>query len=137
MRSTRLLPLLFALIPAACGDDIIFPDQVEVPDPALNGVFPSKGFTDRALRVEISGDGTEFSGTPTVSFGADITVVSVELSSPSTLFANITIAGAAAVGKRDVTVTNGAEALTLTAAFDVQNPLEVITLGPSLQWGRN
>lgn len=137
MRSTRLLPLLFALIPAACGDDIIFPAQVEVPDPALNGVFPARAFTDRALRVEISGDGTEFTGTPTVSFGADITVVSVELSSPSTLFANITIAGAAAVGKRDVTVTNGAAELKLTAAFEVQNPLEVITLGPSLQWGRN
>ena len=137
MRSTRLLPLLFALIPAACGDDIKFPDQVEVPDPALNGVFPAKGFTDRTLRVEISGDGTEFTGTPTVSFGADITVVSVELSSPSTLFANISIAGAAAIGKRDVVVTNGADPLTLTAAFDVQNPLEVVLDGPVLQGGLN
>ncbi len=137
MRSTRLLPLLFALIPAACGDDIIFPDQVEVPDPALNGVFPARAFTDRTLRVEISGDGTEFTGTPTVSFGADITVASVELSSPSTLFANISIAGAAAVGKRDVVVTNGGDALTLTAAFDVQNPLEILSTGPNLQGGLN
>lgn len=138
MRSTRLLPILFALVPAlGCGDDIKFPDPTELPDPALNGVFPAKAFTDRTLRVQISGDATEFTGTPTVSFGADITVVSVELSSPSTLFANISIAGAAAVGKRDVTVTNGAEALTLTAAFDVQNPLEIITDGPVLQGGLN
>lgn len=137
MRSTRLLPLLFALIPAACGDDIKFPDQVELPDPALNGVFPARAFTDRTLRVEISGDGTEFTGTPTVSFGADITVASVELSSPSTLFANISIAGAAAVGKRDVVVTNGGDPLTLTAAFDVQNPLEIVAAGPSLQGGLN
>lgn len=139
MRASRLLPILFALVPATgCGDDIIFPDQTEVPDPALNGVFPAKGFTDRTLRVQISGDGTEFTGTPTVSFGADITVATVELSSPSTLFANITIAGAAAVGKRDVKVTNGdAGELTLAAAFDVQNPLEILTAGANLQGGLN
>jgi hypothetical protein len=137
MRSIRLLPLLFALVPAiGCGDDIKFPDQTELPDPVLNGVFPAKGFTDRTLRVEISGDGTEFTDAATVEFGPDITVTSVELASPGTLFANITI-GAAQVGKRDVTVTNGDAELKLTAAFEVLTPLEIITDGPALQWGRN
>ena len=107
MRATSFLALVIALAPIAfgCGDDIKFPDQS---DPALNGVFPAKGFTDRTIRVEISGDGTEFTGTPTVSFGDAIAVTGVELSSPSTLFATITIASAASLGKRDVVVTNGA-----------------------------
>lgn len=138
MRLTRLLPLLIAVVPAAgCGDDIKFPDPTELPDPALNGVFPAQGFTDRTLRVEISGDGTDFTGTPTVDFGEGITVGPVELSSPSTLFATITITGNAILGKHDVKVKNGDTELLLTAAFDVQTPLEIITLGPSLQWGRN
>lgn len=138
MRSTRLLPLLFTLVPAfGCGDDIKLPDPTEIPDPALNGVFPAKGFTDRTLRVEISGDGTEFTGTPTVDFGTGITVGTVELSSPSTLFATITIAGNATLGKHDVKVTNGDAELTLTAAFEVQNPLEIVLDGPVLQGGLN
>ncbi len=136
MRASRLLILVLALAPTAfgCGDDIKFPEP-DLPDPALNGVFPAKGFTDRTLRVEISGDATEFTGTPTISFGPGISVAGVELSSPSTLFATITIAGDAVVGKRDVVVTSGGADLTLTAAFDVQNPLEVVLDGPALQGG--
>ena len=139
MRSTKLVSLLLAtaLLPTAfgCGDDIIFPDPTELPDPALNGVFPAKGFTDRTLRVEISGDGTAFDTTSTVSFGDGITVGTVEVSSTGTLFANITITGDAALGKRDVTVTNGDATLTLTSAFEVQAPLEVALDGPLLQGG--
>lgn len=134
MRATRLLALVLALAPTAfgCGDDIKFPDP-DLPDPALNGVFPAKGFTDRTLRVEISGDGTEFAAAPMVSFGPGITVGEVELSSPSTLFATVTIAGDAALGKRDVVV--GDTELRLTAAFEVLNPIEVLTTGNNLQGG--
>ncbi len=136
MRSTGLLALALALIPTAlgCGDDIKFPDP-GVPDPALNGVFPAKGFTSRTIRVQISGDGTEFVSGATVAFGAGITVGAVELSSPSDLFTNITIAADAVKGPRDVVVTNGGASLTLTQAFTVADPIEIIPEGPLLQGG--
>src|SRR5262245_49412847 len=96
---TRLLAL--ALVPAfGCGDDLKFPDQTVLPDPQLNGVFPASGFTDRKIRVEISGDASEFSSGAQVSFsGAGITVSNTAISSPSDMFLDVTIAGDAAIGK--------------------------------------
>jgi len=126
MRATRLLALaLLALAPAAgCGDDITFPDPTVVPDPQINAIIPGEGFSGRPLRVQVSGDGTEFTAAATVAFsGAGITVNNIELASPSSLFVDITIAGDAALGLRDVTVTDGAASLALTQAFDVQNAL--------------
>jgi len=137
MRFTGLCALMLALAPATigCGDDIKFPDPPEVPDPALNGVFPPNGFLGRTIRVEVSGDATELTDAATVSFGAGITVDEVSLSSPSAMFATITIAANAQLGKRDVTVTDDANTFTLTAAFDVQDPLEILTAGDVEQGG--
>lgn len=136
MRSIRLLAFALAAIPAVgCGDDLTF-EQPDLPDPALNGVFPASGFTDRKIRVEVSGDATEFTSGATISFsGTGVTAANTALSSPSDLFIDVTIAGDAAVGKRDVIVTDGANTLTLAQAFEVKNPLEVLVAGELEQAG--
>lgn len=103
-------------------------------DPTASGVFPAEGFTGRSLRVEISGDATEWSGTPGVNFGDGVTVSNVTVASPTTIFADITIAADAAPGLHDVTVTNDGT-FTLKQAFELQSPIEVSFQGDVAQGG--
>ncbi|MDB4959202.1 MAG: hypothetical protein JWO36_6771 [Myxococcales bacterium] len=135
MRKLHFLGLLIALSSVvACAKDPIPPIP---PVETANGVFPSEGFTGRKLRVEVSGDNTNWSqnegGGPTVAFGDGITVDSVDVASPTLLFANITIAGTAAVSARDVTVTFGMSVLTLKAAFNTLSPVDFIANGALAQ----
>jgi hypothetical protein len=135
MRITGLFALVLGVATLGCGDDIKFPDPPELPDPALNGVNPPSGFKSRTIEVQVSGDATEFTSEATVTFGAGITVDSVTVASPSLLIATITIAGDAALGARDVIVTDGANTTSLLQAFEVRNPIDVFVAGPAQQGG--
>lgn len=100
-----------------------------------NGVFPSEGFAGRTLRVEISGDATNFSSSTTISMGSGITVGTVSVASPTDLFADITIAPTAALGMTDVTITDGKSTLTLSQAFEIVSPVEFVVQGNAGQGG--
>jgi hypothetical protein len=131
MRKLNLLFLVVGLASiAACGSD---PTPPYVPVETANGVFPAQAFTGRKVRVEISGDNTNWSasegGSPTLNFGDGITVDTVEVASPTALFANLTIAGTASISTRDVTVTFGATTLTLKGAFHTVSPIEISVNG--------
>jgi hypothetical protein len=102
-------------------------------DPSASGVFPSAGFLGRSMRVEISGDATEWGASSKVSFGEGVTVDSITVASPTALFADITIADTAPVGLRDIVVTGGDNA-TLKQAFEIESPI-TITLRGSLAQG--
>ena len=115
------------LLVAACGTDGT--------TPTASGVFPAEGFTGRSLRVEISGDATTWKDGATVDFGAGVTVNKVDVASPTDLFADITIDPAAAVGKNDVTVTNGSKKYTLTGAFELVSPTPITWSGDVAQGG--
>ncbi len=117
MRALSLFALIVVLPLTACGSDS--------PEPSVSGVFPSSAFTGRKVRVEVSGDVTGWSTAATVNFGEGVTVDSVAVASPSALFADITIADTAALGARDVTVTDGGESLVLTAAFELESAVDV------------
>ena len=120
----RNLPILVLLVGAtACGGT----------DPSASGVFPTAGFLGRSVRVEISGDATEWGASAKVSFGEGITVDSVTVASPTALFADITIADNAPIGLRDVVVTGG-DNVTLKSAFEIESPI-TITLRGSLAQG--
>src|SRR5262249_60523699 len=58
-------------------------------------------------------------GTTTVSFGAGITVATLTVNSATTATAVLNINAAAATGSRNVTVTTGAEIVTLNNGFTV------------------
>lgn len=119
----RNLPILLLLGATACGGT----------DPSASGVFPTAGFLGRSVRVEISGDATEWGASAKVSFGEGITVDSVTVASPTALFADITIADTAPIGLRDVVVTGG-DNVTLKQAFEIESPI-TITLRGSLAQG--
>ncbi len=125
MRSLRALFVALPIV-AACGTDL--------PNPEVNGVFPASGFIGRTVRVEVSGDSSEWSNAATVNFGDGITVNTVTVASPSALFADITIAPTATEGLHDVTVSDGGSPLVLSQAFELRIPVE-ITASSAAQGG--
>ncbi len=102
---------------------------VNNPAPALTAIAPAAG--DRLQTLNVVFTGTNFiAGVSTVNAGAGITVNNTTVDSPTQLTANITIAGAAALGARPFTVVNAAPAGGATAAqtFTVaNNPAPTLT----------
>jgi hypothetical protein len=103
----------------------------EHPAPAVTTVSPAAGQREEALQVTIGGAGF-IQDLTTVSLGADITVDAIDVASPSSLTATIRIGAAAALGARDVSVSNpapGGGAAALPGGFTVRaaNPLPTLT----------
>jgi len=111
----------FALVLAlptvvACGESY---------DSSVSGVFPSSAFLGRSMRVEISGDVTEWKAGATVNFGPGVTVSNVAVASPTALFADIQIAPDAEPGLRDVTVESGGSTQVLAQAFQLESAISL------------
>jgi hypothetical protein len=89
--------------------------------PVVTTVAPGSGHQGQTLAsVAITGQNTHFAqGTTAASFGAGITVNSLTVGSSTAATASIVIAGNAAPGPRDVTMTTGAEVATGSGAFAV------------------
>jgi len=89
--------------------------------PALVAVVPNNGQQGQQnLSVGLTGQFTHFvQGTTTANFGIGITVVSVSVTSPTIATAVLSIDPAAVTGGHTVTVTTGADVVTLTNAFTV------------------
>ncbi len=88
------------------------------PPPTLSSLSPTSGSQGQSLSVVLSG--SNFLSGATCSFGSSITVTTCAFVSSTQLTASLTIASGAALGARDVGVTNpGGQSATLTNAFSV------------------
>ena len=88
---------------------------------ALTSVVPGSALQGESLNVQITGQLTHFQQNVTVaSFGDDITVDSLTVTSPTTATAAITIAAAALPVPRTVTLTTLGEQASLVNGFTVQ-----------------
>jgi hypothetical protein len=96
--------------------------------PVLSSVTPNSGQQGQTIAtVALVGQFTHFAqGTSTASFGAGITINSLTVTDATHATASITIAGSAATGSRDVTVTTGGEIATLASGFTVTAGTPVI-----------
>jgi len=83
----------------------LFTVTAAVPGPVVSSVTPDDGLLGSTFDVSIKG--SNFTGTPTVSFGTGIDVNSVTLISTNEIQANISISSGAVLGDRDVSVTIG------------------------------
>lgn len=101
--------------------------------PSVSGVTPSRAFVARTAEVTISGFGSTWSGTTTADFGAGVTVKKLVVASPTALLATIDISKTAATGPHDVTITDGATKEVYKAAFHVDAPVSLTTLGTVAQ----
>ena len=101
--------------------------------PELLAVVPSNGTQGVVETVNLTGQFTSFvNGTTTASFGAGITVNSVTVSSATAAQANITVQPTATLGYRSVSVTTGAQVVSLTNAFQVTTgPAAILSLNPA------
>ncbi len=89
------------------------------PPPALSSVNPNSGARGQNLTGVIL-SGNSFQSGATCAFGAGITVNSCTFNSPTQLTASIGIGSTAALGSRNVTVTNpDSQSSTLSNAFSV------------------
>src|SRR5205085_1465727 len=80
------------------------------------------------LSVSLTGQFTHWvQGTSVARFGGGVAVAAVTVNSGTTATATLDIAGATAAGARNVTVTTGAEVVTLTNGFTVTNGTPVLT----------
>lgn len=108
-----------------------FTVRAEHPSPAVTAVSPASGQREETLDIVLGGTGF-LDGVTTVSFGPGIAVDDIEVASPSSLSATIRIAAAAALGARDVSVSNpapGGGTASLAGGFTVEaaNPLPTVT----------
>jgi streptogramin lyase len=97
----------------------------------LLSVSPTSGRRDTSLVVDLFGNGFKSGAGLSVSFGAGITTDSVRFVSTTQLKAGITIAASAALGKRNVTVTNpDGNSTTKDSLFEVT----AVAQGPGYLW---
>ncbi len=109
-------------------------NQPPNPVPTLSSVSPNTGQQSSSVPVTLTGTNFMAGATVAVS-GGGITVSSVSVVNATTITALFTISGAAAVGDRDVTVTNiapgggtsGAQTFTVTIALNPVPVLESVT----------
>jgi hypothetical protein len=103
------------------------------PAPTLTSIAPVSGNLTQTLSVVFTG--TNFvTGVSTVSLGSNIAVNTLSVDSGTQITANVTIAANAAVGPRNVSVTNsapGGGTATLTNAFTVNNPATTTVVSSS------
>jgi len=97
-----------------------------VPAPTVTAVDPDQGYQGETLDVVITG--TNFNWATSVSFGAGITVNDFDVDSNTQITASITIASAATLGTRDVSVTTTGGTDTLEDSFTVVEPGEWVEI---------
>ena len=118
------------------GPGITITVGTPAPPPSVSSVNPSSGAQGQNLPSVIIA-GSNFQSGATCSFGTGITVNSCTFNSATQLTASITISSTAALGSRNVTVTNpGTQSGTLTNGFTVTSsgpapPPSVNSVNPS------
>jgi hypothetical protein len=98
-------------------------------EPELLAVVPNSGAQGlTSSPVTLTGAFTNFvNGTTTANFGTGITVNSVTVTSATQAQANITVSPTTALGYRNVTVTTGAQVVSLANGYRVvQGPAEIV-----------
>src|SRR5207237_168180 len=104
------------------------------PAPTLASIAPASANLSDTLDVVFNGT-NYITCVTTVNFRANMTVNTVTVNSSIKITANITIGSGAAVGARNVSVTNpapGGGTASLTNAFTINNPATTTTLDSSL-----
>lgn len=82
----------------------------------------ARGAQQLAVRITGSSNVQFVAGRTTVTFGAGVTVASVQVLSPTTLVASLNIPATAALGPRTVNVVTSTQTLMLPASFTVTDP---------------
>jgi len=113
-----VVPLLLA----ACGDNS------EGLEASASGIFPAEAFLGRRERIEITGVGTDWDKDVGVDFGDGISVGSISVAGPTTLFVDVSV-DTDLPGLYDVKVIDGPETFVLRQAFLLRPPIALSLQG--------
>ena len=97
--------------------------------PTITSVTPNQGNQGQTLDIVIAG--SQLNRVNAVDFGAGITANSITVDGPTQITVNISISTNAALGSRDVTVTNPTGTDTLAGGFTVQQSQAAMPSGPA------
>ena len=101
----------------------------------LQAILPSSVAVGRRTTIVVLGVGTSFDGTTTVAAGANVTIHTTQVVTPSALRVELTADVAAMLGARDVVVTTGTQVLTLTGGLTLApGATGTVTAGQSKYW---
>lgn len=131
------LPLLAALS-FGCSDNTTTTSSSSTenpppPETSISAVIPNKVFLGRVVGITISGYDTKWTDATQVSFGDGIAVIDKTVASPTAIVVTIDIGTEAAVGARDVKVTDADGTWIYKGAFKIDSPLDLITTGTVAQ----
>jgi len=133
MFASDLTPTLFTsgstfTLTASFADGTSASTSVNLPIlPAISSVSPNTAAPGASLTVSVTG--ANFQSGASVSFGADVTVNSTTFVSSTQLSVALTIATAATLGARDVTVVNAdGQVVIKSGGFTIVPPSPTITL---------
>lgn len=102
--------------------------------PSIASVTPRTLAVGLSAEVQVSGFGTSWTQDAVVSFGADVVVSQVRVTSPTSLVASITVPKGATVGPRTVAVQQAAQQVTYPA-FEVTSYADLVIEGFGKQGG--
>ena len=146
MKETLLLASVLICIGPACGESgptgaigatgatgpqgAQGPQGANAPDASV-GYFtliePHVGLLARELDVAVTADSVILTAATTLDFGdAQISVSKVQVVSPTTVYAHVSVSPSARVGPHDVTLGGGGPLLKGAGAFTVKAPLQVM-----------
>jgi hypothetical protein len=124
VKKSRLLSLITLGLILAATALLSSPAPALALPPTVTSATPNQGDQGESLSVIIAG--TDFTGATSVSFGSGITTTGFTVDNSTQITANITIDAGAAVGARDVSVTNADGTDTLTSGFTIDQAAPVI-----------
>ena len=103
--------------------------------PLPTSATPNSGHQGATIASDVIA-GSNFTGATVVSYGAGITVNSFTVDNDNQITANITIANGAAVGARDISVTNSYGTGTLLGGFTILSGVPTVTTQPATSVGK-
>ena len=112
------------------GSDNITDGFMVIAPPAISSITPTEA--DQGATASIAITGTDFFGVTAVGFGAGTAVNSFSVDNNTQITASVTVSASAAIGPRDVSVTNAAGTDNLTNGFTVdQAPPAITAVSPA------
>jgi hypothetical protein len=132
-----LLPisLVLAVFTGACSSNDKTGDDDGSGADQLVDVFPALGYVGRTMTVALSGNGTTFDSSSTVSFGASVTLSNLKVTGPDSMEATLAIDPTAAAGKVDVSVTSAGATISLPQAFEIAAAVDATAAADFQQGG--
>ena len=129
---TVFAPYTPRVVTLSTGTQVVTTGFSVTPGHYISSITPNSGTLGQTLTVAVQGVLTHFvAGQTTLTYGPDITVSGVTVTSPTTLTAQVAIANSAALGWRTAFVNTGSEYATVGFRIDLPFNATLLSVSPA------